>query len=142
MQDAQEDAVRCHCGVISLRVAAAPRAPINCHCGLCRRLSGSAFTTWVTAKVVEVTIGGESALSEYQPTENLARLFCRQCGTHILTKDKRHPGILGIPAGLLEDLDVPPPKGEYFVSHKARWFSITSGLPCFGGNSGFDAVAA
>ena len=87
-------------------------------------------------------MNGAGAFSIYQPTENLERLFCKQCGAHILTKDKRHPGIFGIPAGLLEGLEVPPPKGEYFVSHKARWFNITSGLPCFGGNSGFDEVAA
>lgn len=140
MQMTQENVVYCHCGAVSLRMAEAPRVPINCHCGLCRKLSGSAFTTWVTAKTGGVIIDGESALSTYQPTENLYRIFCKCCGTHIATKDKRHPGILGVPAGLLENLDVPMPKGEYFVSHKARWFSISSGLPCFGGESGFEPI--
>jgi hypothetical protein len=105
-------------------------------------LSGSAFTTWVTARIGEVTVDGEGSLTPYHPTEKLERLFCKHCGTHILTKDKRHSGVLGIPAGLLESLEVPQPKGEYFVSHKARWFSLTSGLPCFGGDSGFEAVDA
>lgn len=133
---------KCHCGAVALKLSVAPRAPINCHCGLCRRLSGSAFTTWVTAKVEEVEIDGEEELSLYQPTTNLERKFCRRCGTHVLTKDKRHPGILGIPAGLLAGLEVPPPSGEYFVSHKAPWFNISSGLPCFGGENGFEPVAA
>jgi hypothetical protein len=93
-------------------------------------------------KIGEVRVVGEGDMTLYQPTENLERFFCKHCGAHILTKDKRHPGILGVPAGLLESLDVPPPKGEYFVNHKARWFKLTSGLPCFGGESGFDEVDA
>lgn len=69
-------------------------------------------------------------------------MFCAQCGTHIVTKDKRHPDIVGIPAGRLEGLDLPSPKGEYFVSDKAPWFQITSRLPCFGGETEFEEVAA
>lgn len=89
-----------------------------------------------------MSISGEGDLTVYRPTENLERLFCRHCGTHILTKDKRHPGIVGIPAGLLENLEVPPPKAEYFVDHKASWFYLSSGLPCFGGDSGMEVIGA
>jgi hypothetical protein len=105
-------------------------------------LSGSAFTTWVSARAPEVSISGVGALTVYHPTENLERLFCKHCGTHILTKDKRHPGIVGIPAGLLENLELPPPTGEYFVNHKASWFNLSGGLPCFGGESGMEVLDA
>jgi hypothetical protein len=132
----------CHCGATSLRLSALSQASINCHCGLCRRLSGAAFTTWVTARADDVALTGDHASRTYRPTENLERVFCAQCGTHIVTKHKRYPDIVGIPAGLLEGLDLPSPKGEYFVRDKAPWFQISSRLPCFGGETGFEEVAA
>lgn len=142
MTDASPEPVHCHCGAVALRLAVAPRAPINCHCRLCRHLSGAAFTTWVTAKATEVAVDGECHLTAYHPTDKLERLFCKRCGTHVFTKDKRHPGVLGLPAGLLDDLNLQPPQGEYFVSDKARWFTPGRGLPCFGGSSGFEPLDA
>jgi len=131
---------RCHCGAVTLHVSAPLRPPINCHCGLCRRLSGAAFTTWLSVPTEALQLRGETELSLYRPTSPLQRFFCRHCGTHVLTRDARCSHIAGLPAGVMDDADVPVPSGEYFVSHKARWHALAADATCFGGDTGFEPL--
>ncbi|MDL5030768.1 GFA family protein [Pelomonas sp. APW6] len=130
----------CHCGAVTLRVAEPLQAPIHCHCGLCRRLSGAAFTTWLSLPVEALDVQGAEQLRAYRPTVHLERLFCSQCGTHVMTRDARHGHITGVPAGVMPAGDVPPASGEYFVSHKASWQPLSADVPCFGGETGFELV--
>ncbi|MBB2483721.1 GFA family protein [Mitsuaria sp. WAJ17] len=130
----------CHCGAVVLQIRGTLRPPINCHCGLCRRLSGAAFTTWLSVPVEVLLVQGEAELVSYRPTPNLQRLFCRHCGTHVLTRDARCQHIAGLPAGVMADADVPAPSGEYFTSHKAPWYSLPASAPCFGGNTGVEPL--
>lgn len=132
----------CHCGAVRLQVEGPLRAPINCHCGLCRRLSGAAFTTWLSVRQADLQIAGEDQLLSYRPTPNLERRFCQHCGGHVLTRDARFADITGLPAGVMDDRAVPPPAGEYFVGHKAPWQVLAPALPCFGGDTGFEPVVA
>lgn len=57
-----------------------------------------------------------------------------------MTRDARHGHITGVPACVMPDDDVPPPSGEYFVSHKASWQPLSADVPCFGGETGFEPV--
>lgn len=131
---------RCHCGEVTLHVNGLLRPPINCHCGLCRRLSGAAFTTWLSVPADDFVLQGEEQLCCYSPTPHLQRFFCRHCGTHVLTRDARCSHIVGLPAGVMADADVPPPSGEYFVSHKASWHTLPAAAACFGGDTGFEPI--
>lgn len=133
---------RCHCGAVSLAFVPPLSPPINCHCGLCRRLGGSAFTTWLSLPRATLEVHSEVPLSRYQPTVHLERHFCPRCGTHVMTLDTRHPAIAGIPAGLVDDALVPAPAGDYFVSHKAPWHELPWHVHCFGGDSGFEPLPA
>ena len=135
-----EHAGGCHCGAVTLRASVPLQAPINCHCGLCRRLSGAAFTTWLSLPAEALEVRGADHLQAYRPTGNLERLFCSRCGTHLMTRDARFGHITGVPAGVMPDGDVPPASGEYFVSHKASWQPLAGHVPCFGGETGFEPV--
>jgi hypothetical protein len=132
----------CHCGAVRLQVRGPLRPPINCHCSLCRRLSGAAFSTWLSVNRDDLQVSGEDHLLSYRPTANLERRFCRHCGVHLLTRDARYEAIVGLVAGVLPDAAVPAPSGEYFVSHKASWQALPPGLPCFGGETGFEPMEA
>ncbi len=129
----------CGCGAIAFTVEEAPRNIINCHCGLCRRLNGSAFTTWVSFSVRAFALSGKERLVSFAATQNVTRYFCSACGTHVFTSDVRYPKIVGVPAGILGELPLQP-KAHYFVSHKAAWHAIGDDLPRFGGESGFEPM--
>ena len=129
---------RCFCRAVTLRFSAAAKGVINCHCGECRRLSGSAFTTWAAFACDRVMIDGIAALTAFDVTPNVRRHFCRHCGSHAYTADRRHPGLLGVPAGLIEGLDLPQPSAHFFVDHRAAWSDINDAMPKFGGELGHE----
>ena len=138
MQDPAYAHASCHCGQVRLRFQGAPESVVHCHCTQCRRLSGCAFTTWVSVAREGLAIEGESSLQDYAATANVTRHFCRHCGTHVHTSDRRYPAITGIPAGVLDPrLDVRP-QGHYYVSDQAPWCEANDGLPRYGGPSGFE----
>ena len=112
---------RCYCGAVSVDLPAPLRRPSNCHCGECRRLSGAAFTTWITAPREQAAIGNPEGLSKFDPTPNLQRFFCRTCGSHVFTVDQRLPKVYGFPAGLFEGEAIEPPEQDYFLDDKAVW---------------------
>ena len=131
---------RCFCGAVTLRLGAAVKSVINCHCGECRRLSGSAFTTWAVFARDTVQVEGSAALTAFDVTPNVRRHFCGTCGSHAYTSEQRHPGVLGVPAGLIEGLSMRRPGAHYFVDHRAAWNDINDALPRFGGESGHERV--
>lgn len=112
----------CYCGAISVTVSSPLRRPVNCHCGECRRLSGAAFTTWITALRDQVVMNNAEGLSVFKPTPNLQRSFCKQCGSHVFTADVRLPAVFGFPAGVFEGEAVEPPDHDYFLEDKANWY--------------------
>jgi len=111
----------CYCGAVSVTVPSPLRRPDNCHCGECRRLSGAAFTTWITAPRDQVVVNNPEGLSVFSPTPNLQRSFCKTCGSHVFTADARLPRAYGFPAGLFEGELIEPPAEDYFLDDKARW---------------------
>lgn len=113
----------CYCGAVSVTVPSPLRRPANCHCGECRRLSGAAFTTWITAPSDQVVVSTPEGLSVFNPTPNLQRSFCKQCGSHVFTADARLPKVHGLPAGLFEGEAIESPDKDYFLEDKASWFS-------------------
>ncbi|MDR7269677.1 hypothetical protein J2X20_002306 [Pelomonas saccharophila] len=131
----------CFCGAVRIPVAAALSAPINCHCGQCRALSGAAFTTWVSLPRSQCQLPDPGVVAGFKPTQNLTRWSCRRCASHVFTEDVRLADIVGIPAGAFPDAVVPPPKRDYFIHHKPGWHQQhLASIPQFGGESGYEPV--
>ena len=128
----------CYCGRVRLRFEGAPESVVHCHCTQCRRLSGCAYTTWVSVARKGLHIEGEPSLQDHAATANVTRHFCRHCGTHLYTSDRRYPAIAGIPAGVLAPEVAVQPQGHYYVEDKAPWCDWGDALPHFGGPSGFE----
>jgi len=133
---------RCYCGAVALLSESAAQSVVHCHCGQCRRLSGAAFTTWVSLSKQAVRLVGTENLVAFNATSNVQRRFCKVCGTHVYTEDQRYPKIVGIPAGIIEGPLGREPRAHYFVSHKAAWHTISDGLRQFGGESGVEPTTA
>ncbi|MCV2352703.1 GFA family protein [Paucibacter sp. B2R-40] len=130
----------CYCGAVGLHCEANPKSVIHCHCQQCRRLSGAAFTTWLSLPREATVVSGRTNLQQFAPSENGLRHFCMRCGTHVFTEDRRFPDILGVPAGILSSALTAQPSSHYFVSNKATWHACHDDLPKFGGLSGFERI--
>ncbi len=130
----------CHCGRVKFEFTLPVKSVILCHCNMCRRLSGADYTTWVSVSADGFRIdSGHDKLSEYRVSERVSQNFCTVCGTRVTTMDVSYPGVIGLLGVIESDVDATP-SANYFVSHKAGWSEIGHGLPCFGGENGFEPM--
>ena len=78
----------CHCGSVRYVCSEEPITVVNCHCGDCQKIAGSAFITGVLVPEGSVEINGEmkSYRVEADSGNHITRNFCPACGTRILVE--------------------------------------------------------
>jgi hypothetical protein len=120
----------CLCGGVKYRVAGHLLTAVNCHCSMCRKAHGAAFRSGAIVKMLDLSwVQGESLVADYRSSEQIHRLFCRTCGSHLLARSDLHPAIASIAVGTL-DGDLPFGIAQHWnVASKASWFEITDDLP-------------
>jgi len=123
---------QCQCGAVSFEFDVEPTDASFCHCSLCRRMSGSAFTAWceVPADALRLSDGGER-LAHYAITDRLTKHFCRACGTQIYSEHSSYPGFAYVCLGALDEDAGIVPGYHQFVGSRARWYTIVDDLPQF-----------
>ena len=103
-----------------------------CHCTQCRKAQGSAFVTNIPVKESSFhLVSGADCLKSYESSPGKQRIFCSECGSPIISKTDKLPGMVRIRAGTLEgELDTRPVFHIYFDS-RANWFEVSDALPKF-----------
>ena len=103
----------------------------TCHCSMCRKNTGSAFSTAASVPASDFRfVKGEDLAQLYESSPGVYRAFCRVCGS----RAPAHwaPGnLVFIPAGLFDDNPGVRPAAHTFVGSKAPWWEITDDLPRF-----------
>ncbi|KAF1930252.1 uncharacterized protein M421DRAFT_418570 [Didymella exigua CBS 183.55] len=98
----------CLCKKITFEVKGTELNFTICHCTNCRRNCGATYTAnaWFPDAHFKWTSGGE-LLKQYSDRETetgeaVYRSFCTNCGSPMLTKSPRMPGITIIPSGVFD----------------------------------------
>ena len=117
---------RCFCGAIDFTVSGEPVGMGYCHCQSCRSWSAApvnAFTLW-PPEAVRITAGADKVES-FSKTANSARMWCRVCGGHLMT---RHPhwGLVDVYAAAIPSL---PFKPGVHVNYQETVLAMHDGLP-------------
>jgi len=122
----------CLCGGIRYEIEGAIGPALNCHCSMCRKVTGAAFRSRVAvpAKNFRWT-SGENLLTRYESSPGNIRTFCRICGSTLVSLFPDNPDSIGLPMGTLDDDPGIRPAFHVFVGSKAPWFDITDDLPRF-----------
>jgi hypothetical protein len=119
---------QCLCGAVRYEVADAFVYAMNCHCGKCRRTTGSAFKpiAGIERQKLRVTLGavlllryGDEAAQDYH---------CSTCGS-LLYSVVREGAFAHVAMGTLVDVPGIRPTAHIFVGSKAPWYTITDDLP-------------
>ena len=78
----------CHCGSVRYVCSEEPITVVNCHCGDCQKIAGSAFITGVLVPEGSVKTNCEmkSYRVEADSGNHITRNFCPACGTRILVE--------------------------------------------------------
>lgn len=117
----------CLCGVVRYEIRGELGQAYYCHCSLCRKLSGSAFSANAVVAMTDFTVvQGQGALKAHTNDKGVSRWFCGQCGSPIYVSQGEQMRLrLG---GLDTPLDTPP-QMHIYTDSKADWFTVHDGLP-------------
>ena len=120
---------KCLCGAVAFEIRGKVSPIQTCHCSLCRKASGSAFSaSLMCASKNFVWLSGQENISVFEFSSGFLNAFCKSCGSPVpapTTSEKVKP----FPAGCLDDDPGTRIFWHTFVGSKAPWFEITDDLP-------------
>ena len=121
----------CLCGAVKLRLPDSFDYIGNCHCGECRKFSGSDYASvgGLDGDKVEIVKGGD-AIARFQKSEETSLAFCRHCGSSLFSQ-KRSSGKINLRLGVLDEAPSQQPGFHIFVGSKAPWHRIGDDCPQF-----------
>lgn len=121
---------KCLCGAVRYQVAGPVHDVHHCHCGMCRRAHGAAFSTFarLTASDFRV-VAGEGHIRRYRSSVPIERTFCDTCGTRLTVRFDGMPDAVWVSHTTLDGDPGVRPGAHMFVASKADWDEIADGLP-------------
>jgi len=129
----------CLCGSVRYEITGPLRDAEYCHCSMCRRAHGSAFSTNAEVPTSQFRwLGGQDVLSEFASSPQRRRVFCGRCGSHLVIRRLDDPATLAVALGTVDaDAGIRPSR-HVFTDSKAGWYEITDHLPRFRIYPGFE----
>jgi len=122
----------CLCGEIRYEIEGAVQPPEHCHCGMCRKAHGAAFSTNAVVDTASLrVVSGAHLLTEYESSPNRRKCFCSRCGSQLFIRRQNRPQITVITLGTLDDAPSVKPTRHVFTASKAPWYEIDEALPRF-----------
>ena len=100
----------CLCGAVRYEITQPPLVAYTCHCTVCQRLTGSAFSLAIVVEAEACRFAGGEVRPFQRPADSgrtVTRWICPECGTWICNGAKpgtATPGtFVGVRAGTLDD---------------------------------------
>jgi len=76
----------CLCGQLAFEIHGKIDSIVYCHCSLCRKAQGSAFATNGVVKRQDFRfLQGEDELTAFESSPGQHKLFCKHCGSPIIS---------------------------------------------------------
>jgi len=115
----------CNCGAIKYEVAGNVRSIVNCHCKMCRKMNGSAFSTYVAVSEEDFALLSGN-LKKRNVSDNAQKHFCGECGTPIYNSNPKYAGLTILHLGSLDDSLSLEPKVNIYCESRLEWLGNLS----------------
>ena len=123
---------QCLCGGFQFEISEPIGEVRLCHCDLCRRANGTAFSANARIPLERYrVISGEDLISEYESSPGAQRCFCSCCGSPVFARVAKDPDHIRIRLGTLDrevDAEI---TAQLWVGSKARWDQLTWAIRSF-----------
>ncbi len=123
----------CLCGGVQYEISGEVVRFSHCHCGRCRKATGTGHATNLILKSDQVTwLKGEELLRRFKvpEAERFSTCFCTQCGSP-LPRVLPALGMVLIPAGSLDSDPGIRPQAHIFWDSRAELSCVAGELPVF-----------
>ncbi len=123
----------CLCGSVRYRAERAAGSMAHCHCEMCRKAHGSAFSTILPVERSGFRwTAGEELLTGFESSPGKRRWFCSSCGSQVISTRDADERALLLRAGCIDEAPASTkPVAHGWVGSMARWHRITDDLPQF-----------
>ena len=112
---------KCSCGEVEFKFTTDALVAYQCHCSICRKATGSAFsTTLMTAEDTFVWLLGKEKISSYSKKSGYKVNFCSNCGSPVPNKFRNFP-LFSVPVGSLDNSDDIEIAVQIFLDSRAAW---------------------
>jgi hypothetical protein len=120
----------CFCGDVRYQAEGAVSNETNCHCSICRGVSGAPFVAWFSVpKSGFRIVSGRPAT--FRSSDHAVRSFCPRCGTQLTFESSRFPDEIDVTTSSLDDPEKVPPRDDTHTSSKLSWVKLDERLPAF-----------
>ena len=134
----------CRCGAVRYTVDRDDLPPCYaCHCHICQRASGSAFSLQALVPEDRLAVAGSIVTLEIRTDDRLSvQRFCAQCHARLYNTNTRRPGLAVVRAGTLDRSEELGCSAHIFTAFKQRWVVIPGDVPSWPAAALDDAFAA
>jgi hypothetical protein len=129
----------CLCGSVRYEITASLENAEHCHCSMCRKAHGAAFSTNSVVPTDRLTVtSGADLISEYKSSPKRRKCFCSNCGSQLFIRHLDKPEFTVVTLGTIDGDPPVLPERHVFVASKASWYEIADALPQFKIYPGFE----
>ena len=125
----------CICGEVRFTVTGRPLQVMVCHCTMCQRATGSAFSVEPVFLKERVEVQGQSLATYSHRSIDHRRMlhfsFCRTCGNRIGLTLERFPTVQILYGGTFDDPTWLIPSLHIFIASAVPWLVLPSDVQCF-----------
>lgn len=120
----------CLCGGVRYEIRGAIGPVTLCHCAQCRKAQGSACVAAApVARADFHLLAGAELLAAWESSPGKERVFCRRCGSPVLSRRAADPDVLRLRVGTLDTPLERRPAAHIWVADKAGWDLIEDSIP-------------
>ena len=113
----------CFCGFIRYRFPVNDYPSSNCHCSMCRSISGAPYVSWMAIPVSDFEYS-QGEPKKIVSSSHGSRYFCQDCGTPVVCLLKEYPEQIYITISSLDKPEDFEPKGDMYTKDKLPWVKI------------------
>lgn len=121
----------CRCGACRYEIDIDDVPPVYaCHCHICQRVSGSAFSVQALVAEDKLTVTGPIVVREIVTEDRTSiQRFCGECFARVYNTNTRRPGIAVVRAGTLDRSEELICKAHIFTAYKQAWVELPDDIP-------------
>lgn len=122
----------CLCGAICFTVDHFEPLVGHCHCKMCQKFHGAAFSTFAEVKQQHLHwLSGAELLSHYRADNETVRSFCQRCGSSLLFESRfnREQETVEVALAAFDTLTEIIPDAHTYCESKAAWLTLEDELP-------------